>query len=45
MLQQKVLISDGVDLFAYANETIGHFWPSLSTTPRTSCFRGALENR
>ncbi len=45
MLPQKVLINDGVDLFAYANETIGHFWPSLSTTPRTSCFRGALENR
>jgi hypothetical protein len=43
MLLQKVLINVGVDLFAGANETMGHFWLSLPNTPRTICSKGALD--
>jgi hypothetical protein len=43
MLPQKVLMNIGIDSFVDAMKSMGHFWLSITNTPRNICFRRALE--
>ncbi len=43
MLPRKVLINVGIDSFPVPTKMNWHVWPLLPTTPRTICFKGALE--